>query len=339
LYISPENTFNKNSWHEKTTTFEDGITITRFYFNRQLNVSFLNIYIRLVLMLYFIRLIIIDRFYPNIIHIHFFPVGEWASLFAKIFRIKTIVTEHWTALIGYPIISAKRFENAKKVYEQAKYVLPVSTHLRDGILLNTKAKITHKTKVIHNCVDTQLFYPSNLTHQTEYNIISVARLEEQKDIPTMLIAFQLVKEKLPNAKLTILGGGDADAFKQLASNLQIISDVSFLGAQNKTTIAQKMRESNLFILSSISENSPCVIGEAHCCGLPVVATDVGGVKELIIEGKVVPPREPRLLAKEIVEQLLKPIDKSELVKKASQKFSFDAIGHQLYNVYKTVCAE
>lgn len=339
LFISPENTFNKNNWHEQTNTIEDGIPVTRFYFNRQLNVHFLNIYIRLILILYFIRLIIKDQFYPNIIHLHFFPAGEWASVYAKIFRIKTIVTEHWTALIGYPKISSKRFVSAKKVYEQASFILPVSTHLKEGILYNTKASIIHKTKVVHNCVDSQIFYSKTVPTQSEYKIISVARLEEQKDIPTMLKAFQLVKEKLSGVTLNIIGGGDSSPFMQIAKDLNIMKDVNFMGAQSKTIIAQKMRESNLFILSSISENSPCVIGEAHCCGLPVVATDVGGVKELIIEGGVVPPKSPELLAEKILEQLERKVGKATLAQKAQAQFSYDAIGQQIFEVYQTVCAE
>jgi glycosyltransferase involved in cell wall biosynthesis len=338
LYVSQETNLISR-WHEKNETTEDGITITRFYFNRKLKPSFLNLYIRLILFGYFLNLIFIKRFFPNIIHIHFFPAGEWAKLFAKIFNIKTVATEHWTALIGYPTISAKRFENAKRVYETASYVLPVSTHLGNGILTNTHAQIEHKMQVVHNCVDTKIFKPDTRAFGSVYSIISVARLEEQKDIPTMLKAFQLVKEKLPTAKLTIIGGGDKVPFIQLASDLGIAKNVNFLGAQPKTVIAKEMAKSNLFILSSISENSPCVIGEAQCCGLPVVATDVGGVKELILEGTVVQPQKPALLAEQIIQQLLKPIDKSELVKKATKKFSFDAIGQQLYKVYKTVCAE
>jgi glycosyltransferase involved in cell wall biosynthesis len=339
LFISAESTKNKYKLHERLNTIEEGIPVTRFYFNSTLHVTFLNIYIRMVLIVYFLELILLKRFYPNVIHVHFFPAGEWASLFKKIFNIKIIVTEHWTALIGYPVISVKRFENAKRLYEKASYILPVSTHLGNGILQNTKADISHKIQVIHNCVDTQVFKPATEPNFSTYNIISVARLDEQKDIPTMLKAFQLVKEVLPAAKLTIIGGGDILPFVQLSKDLKIAAYIKFLGVQPKTIIAKEMAKSNLFILSSISENSPCVIGEAQCCGLPVVATDVGGVKELILEGAVVEAQNPDLLSKAIVNQLNKSIDKNVLINQAVAKFSYDAIGQQIYNVYKTVCAE
>jgi hypothetical protein len=188
LFISPKSTINNFKLHECVDVTEDEIMVTRFYFNRKLNVSFLNIYIRIVLLGYFVNLISLKQFYPNIIHIHFFPAGEWATLFANIFKIKTVVTEHWTALIGYPKISSKRFGKAKHVYEKAAYILPVSTHLGNGILQNTKENITHKMQVMHNCVDIQVFKPTTEPNIPIYNIISVARLEDQNDIPTMLKA-------------------------------------------------------------------------------------------------------------------------------------------------------
>ena len=82
-----------------------------------------------------------------------------------------------------------------------------------------------------------------------------------------------------------------------------------------------------------------MIGEAHCCGLSVVATDVGGVKELIIEGSVVPPKSPELFAEKILEQLDKKINRAALAQKAQARFSYDAIGQQIFDVYKKLCAE
>lgn len=339
LFISAEKTINKFKWHEEISTLENGVHVTRFYFNQNLKGFFLNIYVRIIIICYFIKQILVKGFYPNLIHIHFFPAGEWVPFFSKIFKIRTVVTEHWTALIGYPVISAKRFEKAKRVYENASYVLPVSSHLGIGILQNTRANITHKMQVIHNSVDTRIFKTHSQVDASFYNIISVVRLAEQKDIPNMLKAFQLVIEKLSIAKLTVIGGGDSKPFIEIAESLQIKHAVEFLGPLPKTKIAELMNQSNLFILSSISENSPCVIGEAHCCGLPVVATDVGGVKELIMEGAVVPPKSPESLAAKILEQLDKKVDRVALAQKAQAHFSYDAIGQQIFEVYQKVCAE
>lgn len=336
LFISPESTLTK-AWHQKVDNTENGIPVTRFYFNRNLNAQFLNIYIRLVVFIHFLKLILIKQYWPNIIHLHFFISGNWAFLFKRLFRTKLVVTEHWTALIGYPVVSEKRLQEAKTVYEKADWTLPVSTHLRHGIEERTHAKIAAKCSVIHNSVDTVIF---KITHDS-YNpnqLITVIRLDEQKDIPTMLKTMAIALISNPNLKLNIIGGGEPKPFIEMAEALQINHAVRFLGALPKTKIAEFMNQSNLFILSSISENSPCVIGEAHCCGLPVVATDVGGVKELIMEGAVVPPKSPELLAEKILEQLDRKVDRVSLAIRAHEHFSYDAIGQQIFEVYQKVCA-
>lgn len=334
LFISPETT-KSNKWAERSDKNESGIWVTRYYFNRKLNLQFLNIYIRIVLFFYFLELIIKKKFRPNILHIHFFTSGSWAIFFAKLFKIKIIITEHWTALIGYPLINEKRLQEAKNIYEKADWTIPVSTNLMNGIEERTHAKITHKCSVIHNSVDTAIFKVTGIMHNPN-QIITVVRLEEQKDISTMLKTMAIALTSNPNLKLNIIGSGDPKSFQDLAHKLHMEHAVNFLGPLPKTKIAELMNQSALFILSSIAENSPCVIGEAHCCGLPVVATDVGGIKELIMEGAVVPAKSPELLAERILEQLAKKVDRETIAKRAQERFSYEAIGQQIFNVYKNI---
>lgn len=337
LFISPESTKSKK-WVERIDSFESQIPVTRFYFNKKLNLQFLNVFIRLVILFFFLELIFIKKFRPNIIHLHFFTSGTWAILYSKLFATKLVVTEHWTALIGYPVISKKRLQEAASIYQKANWILPVSAHLMRGIQEQTHVNLRVKCSVIHNSVDISIF---NRTNQTiiPNQLITVIRLDEQKDIPTMLNTLKILLHTNPDIKLAIIGSGDPVPFQQLAENLGIKHAVQFLGSLPKAHIAELMNQSELFILSSIAENSPCVIGEAHCCGLPVVATDVGGVKELIIEGTVVPPKSPELLAQKILEQLERKVNREALAQKAQERFGYEAIGRQIDNVYQKVCVE
>lgn len=335
LFISSESTISRSKWHEKKTTVEHGTPVTRLYFNQDLNKQFLNIYIRVIILLHFLRLIFIDRFYPDLVHAHFFSSGTWARPFCMLFRVKMVVTEHWTALIGYPDIGPKRLAEAREVYEWASWVLPVSHHLEKGIINNTGAAISEKSTVIHNSVNTDLF-TLKTTGRSPEKIISVARLDEQKDIPTMLTAFKMARDTRPNLTLSIIGGGGQAPYKKMAQDLGIASAVTFMGARSKEEIAAEMNTASLFLLSSISENSPCVIGEAHCCGLPVVATDVGGVKELVIEGGIVPAKAPEQLALKITDTLDREINRAVLAEQAVQTFGYSHIGKQLFDVYNHV---
>ena len=139
-----------------------------------------------------------------------------------------------------------------------------------------------------------------------------------------------------NTKLNIIGSGNIEQYTNLARTLNIHQSIIFHGAQSKQYICNIMNKSRLLVISSFMENSPSVIGEAYCCGLPVVATDVGGVKELIIEGGVVPPKSPELLANKIIEVLESEFDREAIAGAAKKIFSYEAIGHQIYEVYQKI---
>jgi glycosyltransferase involved in cell wall biosynthesis len=73
--------------------------------------------------------------------------------------------------------------------------------------------------------------------------------------------------------------------------------------------------------------------------VPVISTDVGGVRELIIEGDVFEVKNYQQLGEKIMLCLNKTINRKKLAEQASQKFSYQIIGQQLYKIYKEVCAE
>jgi glycosyltransferase involved in cell wall biosynthesis len=341
LFISPEGTNNNNKWHQQIDTVEDGVPVTRFYFNRNLNVHFLNVYIRLVVMLYFLRLIIIYRFYPNIIHIHFHQSFFWAKLFSKIFDIPIIITEHWSAFLGWPDIGKTRYQNAAKAFNYARRILPVSIKIQKGIQEYTAAAIDKKSIVIPNAVDTTIFkYTKNEVNSSEIkNICFVGRNAEEKDIPTLLKGIAATKAAGIHLKLHVVGDGDYYNINEITTEYGLKNEIILHGQQNKTYISKLLNKCDLLLLTSTIENSPCVIGEAHCCGVPVVASNVGGISELIIEGAVFEPKNISELAEKIIRWLNKDINKTELAHKAAHKFGYESIGKQLYNVYKTVCAE
>ena len=341
LLISPENTRSLFKLHERFTSLEEGIPVTRYYFNKALNLTFLNVYIRLVLMVYFGELILVKKFYPNIIHVHFYQSYLWAKLYSTIFRIPIVITEHWSAFLGWPNIGKTRYKNAAKAFNYAKRILPVSLKIQKGITTFTGTVIDNKSTVIPNAVDTDIFkYEKFLQNEKEVKtLIFVGRNAEEKDLSTLLQGIALVKEQGINLKLHIVGDGDYYNIEELINHYQLHQEIILHGQQDKLTISKLLNQSNLLLLTSTIENSPCVIGEAHCCGVPVVATNVGGISELIIDGDLFEPKNTKQLSEKIIQCLNKPINKEELSIKAARKFGYESIGQQIYNVYKEVCAE
>ena len=105
--------------------------------------------------------------------------------------------------------------------------------------------------------------------------------------------------------------------------------MSFAGAATPPEIAARLAASDVFVLSSLSENMPLVVLEALCCGLPVVATDVGGVPEAVgSDGALAQPGDAEGLAAAI-ESVLDDygrFDQAEIARRAAARYSFDAVG-------------
>jgi len=154
---------------------------------------------------------------------------------------------------------------------------------------------TPQNKIIYlpNGVDAQQFHPDSkvrtrvraaLQLEERFVWLSIGRLEEAKDYPNLMRAFSLVTKDFPNTKLLIAGQGDMrPMLETLRNELEIDEQVSFLGVRND--VPALMNAADAFVISSAWEGLPMVLLEAAATGLPLVATDVGGVNEIVINGK------------------------------------------------------
>jgi glycosyltransferase involved in cell wall biosynthesis len=134
-------------------------------------------------------------------------------------------------------------------------------------------------------------------------IINVARLHGQKDHDTLLESFRLVRSVWPRAMLWIAGTGPEEKrLRQTAGE-----GVLFLG--HRTDIRHLLRRSDLFVLSSIWEGQPLAMLEAMVEAVPVVATRVGGVPEIVqsgVNGLLVSPGDPHALSQAMLACLEDP---------------------------------
>lgn len=134
--------------------------------------------------------------------------------------------------------------------------------------------------------------------EDEFLWLAVGRLEEQKDYPTLLKAFQILSLDNSKSQLMVAGQGPLlEYLKQRTLDLGISDRAIFLGLRRD--IPSLLDAADGFVLSSAWEGLPNVVMEAMAAGKPVVATSVGGVPELVqdgISGYIVPPRDPEALA-------------------------------------------
>lgn len=169
-------------------------------------------------------------------------------------------------------------------------------------------------------------------------ILAIGRLAEQKDYPNLLNAFVGVRRGDDRARLWIAGGGLLlPVLERLAVNLGIGDRVTFLGV--RPDVPALLAAADVFVLPSAWEGFGLVVGEAMACERVVVATDCGGVRELLGDcGELVSPRDPEALAAALIGALaLSPEEAAALGARARRRivdhFSLDSVVRTWLDLY------
>lgn len=165
----------------------------------------------------------------------------------------------------------------------------------------------NKIRYIPNGIDTDRFRPDpevrkrirgELENESAFVWVAVGRFDIPKDYPNMLRAFSCVNQDHPDTLLIIVGDGPLrQAMEELASNLGLKDRVRFLGIRRD--ISELMNGADGYVISSSWEGMANVLLEASATGLPIVATDVGGNREVVRDGEIgflVSPKYPEALA-------------------------------------------
>jgi glycosyltransferase involved in cell wall biosynthesis len=161
-------------------------------------------------------------------------------------------------------------------------------------------------EVIYNGVDGEIFVPaepadrgSGAPGAARPPVVGcVAFLTPRKGIGTLIAAFRQVADRHPDARLKIAGdGGERPALQDQIDSLGLAANVTLLGS--RSDIPRLMNEFDVFVLPSLWEPFGLVTAEAMACGKPVVATNVGGLPEIVehdVTGLLVPPGQVEPLA-------------------------------------------
>jgi glycosyltransferase involved in cell wall biosynthesis len=177
-------------------------------------------------------------------------------------------------------------------------------------LTNTEAEFQQKMYdlrgaahvVIPNGVDTKVFRygrKNRAGNGGPWELLYVGQLIREKQVGVLLHAMAILP---PHIQLTLVFQTDSllKSLKQLSKNLGIEQRVRFAGAKRSKELNDIYQSSDVLVLPSSAESLPSVVSEALVCGTPVVATDVGGIRDQISGfGRLVAPGDPNALAKAI----------------------------------------
>jgi len=136
-----------------------------------------------------------------------------------------------------------------------------------------------------NGVNTAVFLPGNRHSGSEVRIVTVARLHRNKNIQFALrVMHRLAQSGLEFSYLVLGHGPDRPELESLIEELELSSRVRLLGQCSQDQVAEQLGQADIFFLPSRAEASPVCVLEAQACALPVVATRVGGMEELVSDG-------------------------------------------------------
>ncbi|CAM2059692.1 Glycosyl transferase, group 1 [Desulfovibrionales bacterium] len=214
---------------------------------------------------------------PDVLVLFTAVPNTWGRLLGRLARVQWIVATVRGGRASY-------LQHERWLWRLADYHLCNSMDLKD--VLTTDCSVpTGRIGVVHNGVDLKLYRPPTKPQPAGPPVaICVARLVPDKDHATLLTAFARVITKLPRAQLRLVGNGPLEKkLKQQANDLGIAGQVNFLPGQ--LDVAPLLADAHCFVLSSIREGLPNVILEAMAIGLPIAATAVGGVPELVAHGQ------------------------------------------------------
>lgn len=167
--------------------------------------------------------------------------------------------------------------------------------------------------VIPNSVNTNLFFPDTLLREQQRQQLKiesttflagmVARFSPQKGHHYLIEAVRLLKERHVDGKFVLIGIGDLEnEIRALVKRYGLASDVLFYG--QATAVNHVLQALDCFVLSSLWEGMPLALLEAMASGIPVIATDVAGTREVIqhqVNGILIPAKNPESIAEAFVQ--------------------------------------
>jgi glycosyltransferase involved in cell wall biosynthesis len=261
----------------------------------------------------------------NIIHTHLNQAALIGRFVAMLLGIRPILSTRHYAYDHKEKGMVRRLARLSASIDSL--ILAVSKPVRDYVVFREACR-PERVEVLHNAIDIRLFKMRHSGDAAIENpktpiIGSVGRLHPQKGYDTLLEGAKRVLKERPTSRFKIVGAGELlKPLRRKAEQLGISEAVEFMGQRSPAEIPDILAGFDIFAQASNWEAFGIAIVEAMASGLPVVATRVEGVVDIIeegVDGFLVPPKDPEALAVRILQLLGDPDLRTKIGVKARRK--------------------
>lgn len=276
----------------------------------------------------------------DVVNIHIaYPLLTYFHLLKKWIKKPIVITEHWS---GYHFNFGvkKALPRAKRIFKHDLPCIAVSQSLLMDIRKFSGVALS-KSIVLPNVVDVKVFnrhpYPTDVK---TFFMVSNWKWPKRPEVIINAFFDFIQTDEYSNYKLRIGGAGvQLEEMKKLIESLKINASVTILGPLRPEVIAREMNECTAFLHCSEYETFSVVCAEALSCGVPVVASEVGGIPEfvdikngILVKNNAV--QEWHLALRKFAQS---HFDCSKISAEAQKKFSMEGVGLRYSNFLKEIC--
>jgi colanic acid/amylovoran biosynthesis glycosyltransferase len=167
---------------------------------------------------------------------------------------------------------------------QAAFICCISHYCKSQLMLFSDAADWHKLHIVHCGVDTAQF-AAQQPRPAARSFLYVGRLAVEKGLPILLEAAAALAARGFDFEIRLVGDGpDRKALEAQVDGAGLADRVHFLGYADQQGVLRCLQQSDVFVLPSFAEGVPVSLMEAMACGVPVIATRIAGVSELVADG-------------------------------------------------------
>lgn len=283
----------------------------------------------------------------DLLHVHYaIPHATAALLAREITGVPYVVTLHGSDVT---ILGSDRSYLAVNTHsvEQADAITAVSSFMASEA--HERLGIKKGIRVIPNFVDAERFSPAPCEviegKGRDVVVAHVSNFRPVKRIQDLVYAMGIVVKEAPGARLMLVGDGpERHRIERLIDQLRLKDHVLLMGY--RSDVPHLLRCSDVVVLCSETESAPLTLLEGLSCGLPVVATSVGGIPEIVedgVNGFLVPPKHPEAIAERILElngdRGLRARLGGAARRTVLERYTADGVVGQYEDVYEQVTSE